>query len=82
MRKEYDDSFWIAKDTLGRCSKYNSLLDHLRTFGCTAYVRVDPEKSNKLDTEVVRCNFIGYGFDIFEYKFRDDKNIKILRHYT
>ena len=41
----------------------------LRTFGCTAYVHVDAEKSDKLDVEAVKCYFIGYGSDTFEYKF-------------
>ena len=28
---------------------------HLRTFGCTAYVHVNPERSDKLDAEAVKC---------------------------
>ena len=28
---------------------------HLRTFGCTAYVHVDPEKRDNLDTKAVKC---------------------------
>ena len=34
----------------GKKLKYS----HLRTFGCTAYVRVDLEKSDKLDVEAVK----------------------------
>ena len=49
---------------------------HLRTFGCTAYVHVDPEKSDKLGAEPVKCYFIRYGSDMFEYKFWDYKNQK------
>ena len=52
----------------------------LRTFGCTAYVYVDPEKRDKLDAKAVKCYFIGYGSDLFGYRFWDDKNRKILRH--
>ena len=44
------------------------------------YVRVDLQKTDKLDAEVVKCYFIGYGSDMFEYKFWDDKNQKVLRH--
>ena len=52
----------------------------MRTFCCTAYVHVDPEKRDKLDAKVVKCYFIGYGSDLFGYRFWDDKNRKILRH--
>ena len=34
---------------------------HLRTFDCTAYVHVNPEKRDKLDAKAVKCYFIGYG---------------------
>ncbi|KAF3680275.1 putative disease resistance RPP13-like protein 1-like [Capsicum annuum] len=51
---------------------------HLRTFGCTAYVHVDPEK--RLDAKAIKCYFIGYGSDMFEYRFWDERNKKILRH--
>ena len=54
---------------------------HLRTFGCTAYVRVNLKKSDKLDAEVVKCYFIGYSYDMFGNIFWDDMNRKILRHY-
>ena len=52
---------------------------HLRTFGCTAYVHVDPEKRDKLDAKAVKYYFIGYSSDLFGYMFLDDKNRKILR---
>lgn len=53
---------------------------HLRTFGCKAYVHVDPEKRDKLDAKAMTCYFIGYGSDMFGYRFWDDKNRKIRRH--
>ena len=53
----------------------------MRTFGCIAYVRVDPEKSDKLDAELVKCYLVGYDFDMFGYKFWDVKNKRILRYY-
>ena len=52
----------------------------MRTFGCTAYVHVDPEKRDKLDSKAVKCYFIGYGSDLFCYRFWYDKNRKIMRH--
>ena len=53
---------------------------HLRTFGCAAYVHVDPQKRDKLDAKAVKCYFIGYGVDLFGYRFWDARNRKILRH--
>ncbi|VFR02734.1 unnamed protein product [Cuscuta campestris] len=38
------------------------------------------KKRNKLDAKAVKCYFIGYGSDLFGYRFWDDKNRKILRH--
>lgn len=64
------EEVWTGKEL-----KYS----HLRTFGCTAYVHVDPEKRDKLDAKAVKCYFIGYGSDLFGYRFWDDKNRKILR---
>ena len=65
------EEVWTGKEL-----KYS----HLRTLGCTAYVHVDPEKRDKLDAKAVKCYFIGYGYDLFCYRFWDDKNRKILRH--
>ena len=52
----------------------------MRNFCCTAYIYVDPEKRDKLDAKAVKCYFIGYGSDLFGYRFSDDKKRKILRH--
>ena len=35
---------------------------------------------DKLDAKAVKCYFIGYGSDLFGYRFWDDMNRKILRH--
>ena len=45
-----------------------------------AYVHVDPKKRDKLDAKAVKCYFIGYGSDLFGYRFWDNKNKKILIH--
>ena len=66
------EEVWTGKEL-----KYS----HLRTFGCTAYVHVDPEKRDKLDVKAVKCYSIGYVSDLFCYRFWDYKNRKILRHY-
>ena len=65
------EELWTGKEI-----KYS----HLRTFGCTSYVHVDPEKRDKLDAKTVKCYIIGYGAYLFGYRFWDDKNRKILRH--
>ena len=65
------EEVWIEKEL-----KYS----HLRTFGCTVYVHVILEKRDKLNAKAVKCYFIGYDFDMFGYRFWDDKNRKILRH--
>ena len=64
------EEVWIGKEL-----KYS----HLRTFGCTTYVHVDLEKRDKLDAKDVKCYFIDYDSNIFQYRFWDDKNRKILR---
>ena len=56
------------------------MYSQLSTFGCTAYVHVDQEKRDKLDTKALKYYFIGYGCDLFGHKFWDFKNRKILRH--
>ena len=64
--------FKLLEVWTGKEFKYS----HLRIFCCT----VDPEKRYKLDAKAVKCYFIGYGSDIFGYRFWDDKNKKISRH--
>ena len=49
---------------------------HLGTFDCTAYVLVDLEKRDKLGVKIVKCYFIDYDSNKFEYRFLDDKNKK------
>ena len=71
MKFKLQEQVWIGKEL-----KYS----HLRTFGCTTYVRLDPKKSDKLGAEPVKCYLISYYSDMFGYKFWDDKNRKVLRH--
>ena len=35
------------------------------------------KKRDKLDAKAMKCYFIGYGSDLFGYRFWDDKNRKI-----
>ena len=71
LKFKLPEEVWTGKEL-----KYS----HLRTFGCTAYVHVDPEKRDKLGAKTVKCYFIGYDSNMFGYKFWDGKNRKFLRH--
>ena len=71
LKFKLPEEVWTGKEL-----KYS----HLRTFGCTAYVYVDPEKRDKLDAKAVECYFISYDSNMFGYRFWDEKNLKILRH--
>jgi hypothetical protein len=43
-------------------------LQHLRVFGCDAYVHVPKENRSKLDNKDEKCIFIGYKDDVKGYK--------------
>jgi hypothetical protein len=43
-------------------------LQHLRVFGCDAYVHVPKENRSKLDNKVEKCIFIGYKDGVKGYK--------------
>jgi hypothetical protein len=43
-------------------------LQHLRVFGCDAYVHVPKENRSKLDKKVEKCIFIGYKDGVKDYK--------------
>lgn len=63
------------------CSCKEAKFSHIKTFGRAAYIHIDHENRYKLNAKVVKWYFIGYGFDQFGYRFWNDKNKKILRHY-
>ena len=52
---------------------------HLRTFGCTAYVRVDLEKSDKFDAESMKhCDMtFDENVPVEKYYKADDKKLDI-----
>ena len=53
------EEVWTGKEL-----KYS----HLRTFGCNAYVRVDLEKSDTLDVEVMVLTHSSIGFGMTRTK--------------
>jgi len=54
-------------------------IDHLRTFGCTAYVLTATEKCRKLDNRSRRARFLGYEPDCKAYRLLCDDKIVISR---
>ncbi|RDX60738.1 hypothetical protein CR513_61094, partial [Mucuna pruriens] len=61
---------WFSKDV-----KY----DHLRVFGCKAFVHVPKNERSKLDMKTRQCIFIGYGQDEYGYKLYDLVEKKLAR---
>jgi len=70
LNGEVSDKIWFGKNV-----RYN----HLRVFGCKAYVHVPKNMRSKLDAKTRQCIFIGYGQDEFGYKFFDPIDKKTVR---
>jgi hypothetical protein len=50
--------------------------EHLRVFGCRAFVNIPKDERSKLDNKVKQCIFIGYGHEEFGYRLWDPVNKK------
>ena len=59
-------------------SRKKPSLQHLRVFGCDAYVHVPKENRSKLDNKVEKCIFIGYKDGVKGYKIWNPENKKIV----
>ena len=64
------DNVWFGK---------NVSYDHLRVFGCKAFVHVPKDERSKLDVKTKQCIFIGYGQDELGYRLYDPIGKKLLR---
>jgi hypothetical protein len=53
-------------------------LQHLRVFGCDAYVHVPKENRSKLDNKAEKCIFIGYKDGVKGYKLWNPETKKIV----
>ncbi|KAL6350220.1 hypothetical protein AAG906_004163 [Vitis piasezkii] len=53
--------------------------DHLRVFGCKAFVHIPKYERSKLDAKTRPCVFIGNGQDKLGYKFYDPVQKKLVR---
>ncbi|KAC9553688.1 hypothetical protein E3N88_45637 [Mikania micrantha] len=61
---------WRGKDV-----SYN----HLRVFGCKAFVHIPKDERSKLDVKTKPCIFLGYGQDEFGYRLYDPVLKKLVR---
>ena len=52
--------------------------DHLRVFGCKAFVHISKDERSKLDAKTRPCVFIGYGQDDLGYRFYDPMQKKLV----
>src|SRR5689334_16283469 len=43
-------------------------LQHLRVFGCTAYVHIPQQKRHKLDQKALKCILVGYSTENKAYR--------------
>eukprot|EP00268_Persea_americana_P027180 TRINITY_DN26640_c0_g1_i3.p1 TRINITY_DN26640_c0_g1~~TRINITY_DN26640_c0_g1_i3.p1 ORF type:complete len:210 (+),score=42.85 TRINITY_DN26640_c0_g1_i3:1700-2329(+) len=57
----------------------NVSYNHVRTFGCEAYVYASKENRTKLDAKSRRCVFLGYGGDDRGYRLWDPIATKTIR---
>jgi hypothetical protein len=53
-------------------------LQHIRVFGCDAYVHVLKENRSKLDNKAEKCIFIGYKDGVKGYKIWNPENKNIV----
>ena len=54
------EKVWTSKEI-----SYN----HLKLFGCKAFIHVPKEQRTKVDDKAIPCIFIGYEDEEFDYKF-------------
>ncbi|RDY05381.1 hypothetical protein CR513_10796, partial [Mucuna pruriens] len=63
------------KIRFGKDVNYN----HLRVFGCKAFVHVPKDERSKLNMKTRQCIFIGYGHDEYGYRMYDPVEKKLVR---
>lgn len=51
--------------------------DHLRVFGCRAFVHIPKDERSKLDDKSKQCIFLGYAHSEFGYRLWDPIDKKI-----
>ena len=53
--------------------------DHLRVFGCKAFVHIPKDERSKLDVKAKPCILLGYGYEEFRHGLWDPLSKKIVR---
>ena len=53
-------------------------VNHLRVFGCSAYVHVPKDERKKLDPKAKKCTLLGYGTSRKGYRLYDWKTLSII----
>ena len=61
---------WTGKDVA---------YEHLRVFGCRAFVHIPKDKRSKRDSKSRQCIFLRYGRDEFGYRLWDPVDKKVIR---
>jgi len=62
LQGDVPNRFWYNNDVS---------YDHLKVFGCKAFVHISQDEKLKLDAKTRQCIFFGYGLDEFGYKLFD-----------
>jgi hypothetical protein len=70
LQFDVPDRVWTGKDVS---------YDHLRVFGCKAFVHIPKDERSKLDVKTRQCIFLGYGLDEFGYRLYDPVEKKLVR---
>ena len=70
LKGDVPQRVWIGKDVS---------YQHLRVFGCLAYMHVPKDQRSKLDSKLKARKFMGYSEDEFGYKLWDLVNKKVVR---
>ena len=53
-------------------------VDHLRVFGCDAYVNIPKDEQRKLDSKAKKCVFLGHGDTTKGYRLYDPEKGKVI----
>ena len=70
LQGDVPNRFWYNNDVS---------YDHLKVFGCKAFVHISQDERLKLDAKTRQCIFLGYGLDEFEYKLFNPIAKKVVR---
>ena len=70
LKGDVPERVWTGKDVS---------YDHLREFGCKAFIHIPKDERSKLDVKAKPCIFLGYGHEDFRYRLWDPFRRKIVR---